>query len=122
MGYPANTSAPDVDALIQRARYASVRRVFESDAAMAEAFGVNRSAVAHWKRGSPISQENLELLQALDTTIGLLRTYLNDSTIPKWLRGINAFLGHRTPLTVLQTGLLSEVVRAIEAERSGAFA
>jgi hypothetical protein len=121
MGLPASTSVPDVDAMIQQARYASVRQAFESDAALAEAFGVNRSAVAHWKRGGPMSPDNLEFLQALDTTIGLLRGFLNADTISKWLRGINGFLGDRTPLAVLRTGLLSDVVRAIEAERSEAF-
>jgi len=122
MGLPATTDVPDVDMLIQRARYASVRRVFPSDAAMAEAFGVNRSAVAHWKRGGTIAPENRELLQGLDTTIALLGGFLSESTIPKWLHGINGFLDNRRPIDVLRTGRLSEVVQAIEAERSEAFA
>jgi hypothetical protein len=122
MGLPATTTVPDVESMIQRARYASVRRAFESDAELAEAFGVNRSAVAHWKRGGPIGPENWELLQALDTTVGLLGGFLNAATIPKWLRGVNGFLDNRRPLDVLRTGRLSEVVRAIEAERSEAFA
>src|SRR5438132_647394 len=122
MGFPASTSIPNVDAMIQRARYASVRRAFASDAALAEAFGVNRSAVAHWKRGEAISSENQEFLQALDTTIALLMGFLNAATVPKWLRGVNGFLDHRRPIDVLRTGRLSEVVSAIEAERSEAFA
>lgn len=122
MGLPATTAVPDVESTIQRARYASVRRAFDSDAELAEAFGVNRSAVAHWKRGEPMGPENRALLQALDTTIALLAGFLNAATIPKWLRGTNAFLGNRRPIDVLRTGRLSEVVGAIEAEQSEAFA
>ena len=61
-------------------------------------------------------------LQALDTTVALLSGFLNAETIPKWLQGVNAFLGNRRPIDVLRTGRLSEVVSAIEAEQSEAFA
>src|SRR5688572_29386019 len=115
MALPATTEVPDVESMIQRARYASVRRAFASDAELAETFGVNRSAVAHWKRGGPMDAENRALLQALDTTVGLLIGFLNVATMSKWLRGVNAFLDNRRPIDVLRTGRLSEVVRAIEA-------
>jgi hypothetical protein len=61
-------------------------------------------------------------LEALDTVVGLLRGWLEPTTIPKWLHGVNAHLGDRRPLDVLRDGRLSEVVLAIEAEKSGAFA
>ena len=59
--------------------------------------------------------------QAIDVTVGQLRGFLAPSTIPKWLRGVNAHLGHRRPLDVLRDGRLSEVIAAIEAEKIGAF-
>lgn len=54
--------------------------------------------------------------------ISLLSTYLEPEVAHDWLFGVNAQLGHRRPLDVLREGRLSEVIAAIESERSGAFA
>jgi transcriptional regulator with XRE-family HTH domain len=103
-------------------RYAVARRAFASDAEMAASFGVHRSQIARWKQGAPPDPANAERLLGLDVVVSLLEGFLELESIPKWLRGINAHLGHRRPLDVLREGRLSEVVRAIEAEKSGAFA
>ena len=58
----------------------------------------------------------------MSITVTKLRGFIDDALIPEWLRGINAHLGHRTPLDVIRTGRVSEVLAAIEAEKSGAFA
>lgn len=113
---------PDAAILIRRARYASVRPAFASDAEMAAALGADRSRAARWKAGAAMDAPRWASLQALDTVVGLLRGWLEPTTIPKWLRGVNAHLGNRRPLDVLRDGRLSEVVAAIEAEQSGAFA
>jgi transcriptional regulator with XRE-family HTH domain len=102
-------------------RYWSARRAFDSDAEMAEVLGVHRSNITRWKHGET-SPENDELLVMLDVVVTLLTGFLEPETIPKWLGGINAHLGHRRPLDVLRLGHLSEVIRAIEAEKAGAFA
>ena len=99
-----------------------VRRVFGSDAEMAEVFGVNRSQIARWRKGMPPSREKAEQLLHLDMVIALLEGFLEPESIPKWLNGFNAHLDDRRPIDVVRTGRLSEVVRAIEAEKSGAFA
>lgn len=104
------------------ARYGSVRRAFPSDAALADALRVHRSRVARWKRGEPPAPEQAEQLLRLDAVITLLTTYLEPAVVRDWLYGVNAQLGHRRPLDVLREGRLSEVIAAIEAERSGAFA
>jgi transcriptional regulator with XRE-family HTH domain len=103
-------------------RYTVARRAFVSDAEMAESLGVHRSQIARWKQGTPPDPKNAERLLGLDVVVSLLEGFLEAESIPKWLRGTNAHLSHRRPLDVLREGRLSEVIRAIEAERSGAFA
>ncbi len=100
----------------------SVRTVFKSDAEMAEVLGVNRSQIARWQKGTPPSPEKAGQLLHLDFVMVLLEGFLEPESIPKWLNGFNANLDDRRPIDVLRTGRLSEVVRAIEAEKSGAYA
>lgn len=107
---------------LQQARYWSIRRAFPSDAAMARALGVHRSSVTRWKRGEVASEEHHERLVALDAVIDLLTGFLEPASVPKWLTGVNAFLGHRRPIDLLRQGRLSEVVAAVEAEKDGAYA
>lgn len=104
------------------ARYRSVRRAFPSDAALAQALRVDRSRVTRWKRGESPSPHHAEQLLRLDAVVSLLAGFLEPAVVPDWLHGTNAHLGHRRPLDVLREGRLSEVIAAIEAERSGAFA
>lgn len=103
-------------------RLESGRRLFASDAEMAEWFRVDRSRITRWRAGVPMEAENLELLRRIDAVVAALDGFYEPEVIPQWLRGVNAFLGSRQPLFVLRHGLLSDVIRAIEAEKSGAFA
>jgi transcriptional regulator with XRE-family HTH domain len=107
---------------LDTARYRSVRRAFPSDAALAAALRVDRSRVARWKRGEAPSPEHAEQLLRLDAVVSLLSGFLEPAVVPDWLHGTNAHLGHRRPLDVLREGSLADVIAAIEAERSGAFA
>ena len=102
-------------------RYRSARRAFDSDADMAQTLGVHRSNITRWKQGET-SPENAELLVALDVVVTLLTGFLEPESVPKWLQGFNAPLGHRQPLEMLRQGRLSEVIAAIEREKQGAFA
>ena len=108
--------------LLTAARYGSVRRAFPTDAALADALHVHRSRITRWKHGEPPAPEHAEQLLRLDAVISLLTTYLDPEVVRDWLYGVNAQLGHRRPLDVLREGRLSDVIAAIEAERSGAFA
>jgi transcriptional regulator with XRE-family HTH domain len=104
-------------------RLESARRAFPSDAQLAEALGVNRSQVKRWRAGeTEPGQENAERVVGLDVAVTLLTGYLEPSSIPKWLMGVNAHLGERRPIDLLRDGCLSEVIAAIEALRSGAYA
>ncbi|MFQ5704710.1 MAG: antitoxin Xre/MbcA/ParS toxin-binding domain-containing protein [Gemmatimonadales bacterium] len=116
------TRAASSPAGLAVARYRSARRAFPSDAALAEALRVDRSRVARWKRGESPSSYHAEQLLRLDAVVSLLAGFLEPSVVADWLHGTNAHLDHRRPLDVLREGRLSEVIAAIEAERSGAFA
>lgn len=115
-------SRKGIESVISRARYWAARRAFGSDAEMAETLGVHRSQITRWKTGAPADPENKQRLLGFDAAVSLLDGFLEMASIPKWLRGINAHLGNRRPIDVLVEGKLSDVIRAIEAERSGAFA
>ncbi len=99
-----------------------MRRVFSSDAAIADALGISRSQPPRWRAGQAPDLENGQRLIGLDVVISLLTGYLEPEAIPDWLEGINPQLSDRTPLFVLKAGRLAEVVAAIEAEQSGGFA
>jgi len=103
-------------------RLNSVRRAFATDAELADVLGVDRAQPSRWRAGQAPDPHNREKLVALDTVIELLSTYLSPTSIPKWLNGVNAHLGNRRPLEVLRNGHLSEVIAAIESEKSGAYA
>ena len=108
--------------VVRSATYFLVRSAFPSDAAIAEWAGVDRSRITRFKQGRNLEPATDDLLESVSIAVTRLRGFLDDAIIPEWLRGINAQLGHRTPLDVLRTGRLSEVIAAIEAEQTGAFA
>ena len=112
----------DLRRRLVEARLLSAERALGSATAVAEWLGVDRSRVTRWKGGDLPEPVLEERLVALDATASLLRGYLEEVVIGDWLLGINAQLGDRRPLDVLRDGRLSEVVAAIEAEKSGAFA
>jgi hypothetical protein len=118
----ASPADDDVRDVIRGATYFLVRSAFPSDAAIAEFAGIDRSRVTRFKQGKNLEPETAALLDAVGASVTQLRGFLDDDAIPEWLRGVNAHLAHRTPLDVLRTGRLSEVIAAIEAEKSGAFA
>jgi len=105
------------------ARLESARRAFPSDAQVAEALGVDRAQVKRWREGRTApGPENADRIVGLDTAVELLSGYLEPSSIPKWLMGLNAHLGDRRPIDLLRRGNLAEVIAAIEALKSGAYA
>ena len=115
-------SAPKSDTTFVMMRLDSARRVFRSDAAVAEALGVDRTQPSRWRQGQVPDRKNLDRLVGLDAVIQLLTGFLSDTTIPKWLRSPNPRLGDRTPLYMLHQDRLPDVIAAIQAEKSGAFA
>ncbi len=112
--------SPDAERVTMRLQ--SARRAFETDAELADLLGVDRAQPARWRAGQAPDPANREKIVALDVVVELLSGYLSPSSIPKWLNGTNAHLGNRRPVALLRDGSLSEVIAAIEAEKSGAFA
>src|SRR3979411_172529 len=125
-GIPAKATPISADeetrGVIRGATYFLVRSAFPSDAAIADFAVLARSRATGFKQGKTLEPDTAALLDAVGAAVTQLRGFLDDDAIPEWLRGSNAHLGHRTPLDVLRTGRLSEVIAAIEAEKSGAFA
>ena len=107
---------------VVKQRYQVAKLAFPDDADLARSLGVHRSAVVRWKRGAAPAAKNWEQLVGLDTVVSLLEGFLEEGSIAKWLRGLNAHLGDRRPNEVIRQGRQSEVFAAIEAEKAGAFA
>jgi hypothetical protein len=112
-------TAPDYYAV----RLESARRAFDSDAQIAAALGVNRAQVKRWREGDTVpGADNADRVVGLDAAVELLTGYLEPSSVTKWLLGHNAHLGNRRPVDLLREGNLSDVIAAIEALKSGAYA
>ena len=97
-------------------------RVFGSDAAAAAALDVSRAQPRRWREGQTPDPRTRDRIVGLDAVLALLSGYLEPSTIPRWLNGVNAHLGDRRPIYLLREGRLSDVIAAIEAEKAGAYA
>ena len=107
-------------ALAQKVRTLSVD--FRSSARLADLLGVSRSQVTRWLRGAgidPLNAEKVDLLELVWSN--LLRIYDRDAAL-SWLFGVNPLLGDRRPVDLIRMGRTEELMRAIRAERSDAFA
>lgn len=116
MPRPASTSERTSD------RLDHITRVLGSDAAVADVLGVSRVQPRRWREGQVPDPDNRDRIIGLDAVIALLSGFLAESSIPKWLHGVNAHLGNRRPISVLREGRVSDVIAAIEAQKAGAFA
>lgn len=58
----------------------------------------------------------------LEFVIARARLVWDDTVIPDWLNGHNAFLGGSTPLEMIRRGRTSEVLDAIDGDETGVFA
>ncbi|HEX8395271.1 MAG TPA: hypothetical protein VF665_23180 [Longimicrobium sp.] len=103
-------------------RLSAITEILGSDAAVAEVLGVSRAQPRRWREGQVPDPDNRDRIIGLDAVISLLNGFLAESSIPKWLTGVNAHLGDRRPISLLREGRLSDVIAAIEAQKTGAFA
>jgi len=73
-------------------------------------------------RGAGIDPRNADRVDALEHVMSsLLRLYEPDAA-REWLSGFNPQLGGRRPIDLIRLGRTRELLDAIAAERSGAFA
>jgi hypothetical protein len=116
------TEPLDPDGCIQRAYYLLARRGFPTDRALADAVGVHRSQVSRWSQGKLAQRENAWLLRDVAVAVARLADHYEPSTIQKWLFASNPELGDEAPIELLRQGRLPEILMAVEAQTSGAFA
>ena len=100
----------------------ALRDDFRTAARLADLLGVDRSQVTRWLRGAGIDPLNAEKVDLLELVwASLLRIYERDAALA-WLEGMNPTLGDRRPIDLIRLGRTEELMRAIRAERSDAFA
>ena len=100
----------------------ALRADFRSAAQLADMLGVSRSQVTRWLRGAGIDPQNAEKVDLLELVwSSLLRLYEQEAALA-WLFGVNPTLGDRRPIDLVRAGRTEELMRALRAERSDAFA
>jgi transcriptional regulator with XRE-family HTH domain len=105
-----------------RVKLVSLVEDMGSQAQVARALDVDRSRVSRWLADEEPDRENLLKLEAVEFALSRLRSTYQRSTAMKWLFGFNAHLGNARPIDLLTRGRVSEVLRAIEADETGAYA
>ena len=114
-------SGPDLTVPQQRATF--LIQALGSQSRLAELLEVSRSQPGKWSKGeeSPSPAHARELID-LDHVVARVVSWLGPDTTMSWLNGSNAFLDGARPIDVLRERGSSEVVDALDAEMSGAFA
>ncbi len=105
-----------------REKVRAVSQDLGGQAKLARALGVSPSRVSRWLRTEEPDPSNQQKVEAVEFVLGrLLVIHEKDSAI-KWLQGVNAHLGDRRPIDLLARGRVAEVLEAIEADETGAYA
>jgi transcriptional regulator with XRE-family HTH domain len=93
-----------------------------SQAEVARTLGVSRSRISRWLKDEEPDLVNLRKLEGVEFIFARLLQTFEPSTARKWLTGVNAHLGDRRPVDLLRQGRVRDVLVAIEAEETGAYA
>ena len=100
-----------------------ITEIFDSQNAVAEVLGVDRSSVSRWVREKeipdPVNEERIAGLRYVSTR--LLKIFTKEGA-RAWLLGINAHLNNQRPLDLLRNGRLTEVISALEQAETGSYA
>ena len=92
--------------------------------ATSQLIGVSKSQPSRWSTGeeAPSPEKARELLD-LDHVLARANLLWGDrELVVDWLTGANAYLGGATPLEVIRTRGVNEVVAALDEAASGAYA
>ena len=85
--------------------------------------GVSESQPTRWRRSEEVPSPRVApVLVDLDHIIARLQLVWDGEVIGDWLEGSNAFLDGARPIDVLRANGSVQVLEAIEAEASGAYA
>lgn len=121
MGTLDHPVAPDADLFMLKVR--STSRALGSQAKLAAWAGVSRSQTTRWAEGSTQpSHDAARAVTDLEFIVSRARMVWDDSVIPDWLNGRNAFLDGATPLEMIRRGRTSEVLDAIIGDETGVYA
>lgn len=93
-----------------------------SQAELARMLGVSPSRVSRWLRTSEPDADNRRKVEGVEFVLSLLLDLFDRASAVEWLQGFNAHLGDRRPIDLLAAGRVAEVLAAVEAESTGAFA
>jgi transcriptional regulator with XRE-family HTH domain len=105
-----------------RQKLAALVEYMGSQAQVARALEVSPSRVSRWLKDEEPDRENLIRLEAVEFALSRLQLTYQRPTALKWLYGFNAHLGESRPIDLLNRGRVSDVLRAIEADETGAYA
>jgi transcriptional regulator with XRE-family HTH domain len=107
---------------LARQKLAALVEDMGSQAQVARALEVSPSRVSRWLRDEEPDRDNLIKLEAVEFALSRLQATYQRPTALKWLYGFNAHLGGARPIDLLNRGRVSDVLRAIEADETGAYA
>jgi uncharacterized protein (DUF2384 family) len=93
-----------------------------SQARVARLLGVNPSRVSRWLRTEDPDEANRRKLEGVEFVLARLLDLYERDTAVDWLQGFNAHLGNRRPIDLLARDRIGEVLSAIQAEETGAYA
>ena len=105
-----------------REKVRAVSRDLGGQARLARVLGVSPSRVSRWLRTEEPDAENRRKVEAVEFVLGRLLDLYQRDTAVKWLQGFNGHLGNRRPIDLLANGRVAEVLGAIEADDTGAYA
>src|SRR5438132_9759434 len=91
-------------------------------AKLARVLGVSPSRVSRWLRTEEPDPENRRKVEAVEFVLGRLLDLYQREVAIDWLLGFNAHLRNRRPIDLLANGRVGEVLEAIEASETGAYA
>lgn len=91
-------------------------------AKLARVLGVSPSRVSRWLRTEDPDPDNRRKVEGVEFVLAVLLESFERDTALKWLQGVNAHLGERRPMDLLAAGRIAEVLAAVEAEETGAYA
>ena len=107
---------------LARQKLAALVEDMGSQAQVARALEVSPSRVSRWLRDEEPDRDNLIKLESVEYALSRLQATYQRPTALKWLYGFNAHLGGARPIDLLNRGRVSDVLRAIEADETGAYA
>lgn len=105
-----------------REKVRAVSRDVGGQAKLARLIGVSPSRVSRWLHDEVPDPENQRKVEGVEFVLSRLLARWRQETALKWLYGMNAHLHDHRPVDLLAQGRVAEVLGAIEAEETGAYA